>query len=384
MNECKCTEVYGIVDYSINKTTKKLLDIRNFIFNEFILGGHLAALSVSAIAFSIVMLSGFIIKWEFLLIVYLSTLCIYGYDRYKEITVDYSIDKTTEKLLGIRNFIFNEFIHGGHLCSLGVSAVVLSVMLLLGIMIRWEFLVIVYLLVLCVYSYDHYKELKVDALNNSYRTNHLRKYCKLFPFILTLYGTVVLVLLFYFGDIESLIFGGTLLLTGILYTKKFKKLTKKIIGFKNYYTSFSISSIIFFTTIYYNSHIMSMAVLILFIFLFLRLIINTSFCDIKDVNADKKDHLLTLPIVFGRERFLVLLHILNLFSVVPLIIGVYMKLLPSFSLLLLTSIFYSSYYLYKGRKRTTDIQSISSTLVDGEFILWPFLLFIGKIFVMTI
>ena len=37
--------------------------------------------------------------------------------------------------------------------------------------------------------------------------------------------------------------------------------------------------------------------------------------------------------------------------------------------------------IYKTEKEKTDVKSISSTLVDGEFIIWPVLLFMGRIFI---
>jgi len=280
--------------------------------------------------------------------------------------------------LSYGKFILDEFIYGGHLAALSVTAIALSAIMLLNIMIKWEFLLIVYLLTLCVYSYNYHKELEIDSLNNLSRSNHLKKYYKFFPLILIIYITAFLAVLLYFGNVESLIFGGLLLSAGLLYTYKFKKLTRKIIGFKNYYTSFSISSLAIFTSIYYCTQIINWVLLLIFMLLFLRLMINTSFCDIKDMNADKKDNLLTFPIVIGKEKLITLLHLLNIISIIPIFIGVYMNLLPLFSLFLLVTTVYSSYYLLKTKNKTTNIQSISTALVDGEFILWPFLLFLGK------
>ena len=164
---------------------------------------------------------------------------------------DYS--KLFNKIKEVKTLFKNEFIYGGHLASLCVSFIALSTILLFDINISWEFILIVYFSTMCIYNYDHYKEFKKDSLCNSARTLHLKKYIKFLPLITAFYGTASLVLLIYFGNFESILFGITLLFFGVLYTKKFKRITKKIVGFKNFYTSFSISLLIILTAIFYNT-----------------------------------------------------------------------------------------------------------------------------------
>jgi 4-hydroxybenzoate polyprenyltransferase len=281
------------------------------------------------------------------------------------------------KLLVTKDFIRDEFVYGGHLLSLGSAAVALSTMLLLGMMIQWEFLLIAYLCPLCIYSYDHYRDIERDALNNSHRTTHLRKYHKIHPLIIVMYGVAFFALLFYFGNILSVIFGGSLLLVGLFYTKYVKILTTKIIGFKSFYTSFSVASLILFTGIY-CSYPVGLVLLLLFVFLFFRFMVNTCFCDIKDIVTDRKYRIKTLPVILGKEKFLIVLHVINIISLIPLLIGVYLHVLPLFSLLLVASILYSVYYIEKAKHQGANMQSLSSIVVDGEFAFWPFILFAGS------
>lgn len=290
----------------------------------------------------------------------------------------------TEKINIFKKFVLNEFIHGGHLAALSVMAIALSAIFLFNMLIKLELLLTVYLLTLCVYSYDHYKELKEDSTGNKDRAEHLKKYNKILPLLLISYGTLFLFVLLYFGTFGSILVGLLLLFSGLLYTKKFKKITEKIAGFKNIYTSFSISSLVVLTAVYYSVSILTWSLILIFAILFLRLIINTSFCDIKDIDSDKKNNLLTLPIIFGKNKFLRLLHLINLAFIIPLIFGVYIGALSIFSLFLLISSIYSFLYIYRTEKETTDVKSISSTLVDGEFIIWPVLLFFGRIFISTL
>lgn len=286
-------------------------------------------------------------------------------------------ENIASKLLAAKKFILDEFVHGGHLLALGSSAVALSTMIILGTMIKWEFLIIAYLCPLCIYSYDHYRDIERDAVSNVNRTNHLKKYHKLHPAIIGIYGTVFFALLIYFGNVASLIFGVALLLVGLFYTTKVKNLTTKMIGFKSVYTSLSVASLILFTGIY-CSYPLGLVLLLLFVFMFFRFMVNTCFCDIKDIDTDGKYQIKTFPVILGKEKFLSVLHVINIVSFIPLLIGIYLHILPLFSLLLVTSIVYSFYYIQKSKHKETDIQSLSSIVVDGEFAFWPFILFVGS------
>jgi 4-hydroxybenzoate polyprenyltransferase len=292
-------------------------------------------------------------------------------------TVGFNKPVIASKILAAKRFVIDEFVHGGHLLSLGSSAVALSTMLLLGTTIRWEFLLIVYFGTYCIYNYDHYKGLNIDSLNNSNRSNHLKKYNKIIPVIIIIYAIGFFSLLIEFGNFQSFIFGGALLFSGLFYTSKVKKMTEKIVGFKNFYTSVSIASLVFFTGIYCSIPF-GLVVLLLFVFLFLRFMVNTCFCDIKDVDADKKYGIKTFPVILGKEKFLSVLHVINVVSFIPLLIGVYLRILSLFSLFLIVSIVYSFYYIQKAKQKETDIQSLSSIVVDGEFAFWPFILFMGS------
>jgi len=283
----------------------------------------------------------------------------------------------------IKNFILNEFVYGGHLVSLASSTIALSAMLLLNINIRWEFLIIAYLGTYCIYGYDHYKGINIDSLNNSNRTNHLKKYYRFIPLVIIGYGVVFFSLIAYFGNITSIFFGGLLLLSSLFYTSKVKKMTTKIVGFKNIYTSFSVSLLIIFTAVY-CSYPIGWLLFIIFAFLFLRLMIDTSFCDIKDMDTDKKLNLLTLPLYFGKQKFLSILHIINFLSFSILLIAVIMQLVPVYWLLLGIFTIYCFFYIQKAKNPEANFQSLSSIVVDGEYLLWPLLLFAGKFYMLAI
>lgn len=275
------------------------------------------------------------------------------------------------------NFIWDEIVYGGHWFSLSVVAFVLTIIVLLELNLRWELLAIVYLLLQAVYNYNHYKEADIDSLLNSDRTKHIKIYYKILPILTIFYGIVFIILILYYGNIESLVIAGFLLLSGLLFTKLFKKLTKIILGFKTFYASFTLALLILFIALFY-SYPINFLILELVIFFFLRFLISSSFSDIKDIDIDKKHHLLTWPVYFGKKKILTFLHMLNFVTIIPLFIIIF-SIHPPFSFFVLFSYLYCFFYIEKAKKRGLDIHSLTNIIVDGEFFFWPFFLFIALI-----
>jgi 4-hydroxybenzoate polyprenyltransferase len=296
--------------------------------------------------------------------------------------INTTVGFNAEKILTLKDFILDEFVHGGHLVSLASPAIAISTMILLNLTICWEFLLITYLGTLCIYNYDYIKGLNVDYSENIKRSNHMKKYLNLRVLALISYGITFFSLLIYFGNIQSIVFGIVLLLLGLLYTDVFKKYTKKIVGFKNLYTSISFSLLIIFTPIFYSYQI-NLMFSVFFTFILLQFIVDTSFCDLKDIETDKKQNLKTLPIFFGRQKFLLFLHVINIASFLILSVAIVMKIIPVFSLILLPFYLYRIYYINKAKRPETNFQNLSG-LVDAEYFFWPFVLFLGKTFVTSI
>jgi len=273
--------------------------------------------------------------------------------------------------------IWDEFIYGGHLLSLGAVSIVYFEAILLNIKITWDFLLISYLGSQSVYLYNRYKELGEDFLTNPERTKHIQKYYKKIPIIILLCLLFFFVIFFYFNKIISLSISLFVFFLSFSYTLFFKKITKKIPSFKNFFVSLTWSLLILILVTYYF-YSLNLAVLLVSVFVFLRWFINTSFFDVKDIENDKNLHLLTLPAIWGKNRFLNFLHIINFLSFMPIIIGISRGIFPYYSLSLLILFFYCFCYIEKTKSPNANIKIISYLIVDGEFILWPMLLILSK------
>jgi 4-hydroxybenzoate polyprenyltransferase len=263
---------------------------------------------------------------------------------------------------------------------LGCPAFVLSVSILLNTGIDWPVLAIAYLTPLIVYSYNYYEELEKDKATNPERAGHLGKKVSFYPVILGTYTIILSTLLIFFANYAMIIFVLILLFCGIFYTILFKDLTKQIPGFKGIYIA-SVWALAgaFFFNFHYSLDWDAFSVL-MFLFIFLRGIINVTFFDIKDIMSDREQGLKTLPVILGKDLTLKFLKALNVFGFLPLLIGVYLGIIPAFALSLVIFYFYDYYYLKKaGVVNAKGLRMVSYTLADAEFIIWPIVLILGKV-----
>ena len=279
-------------------------------------------------------------------------------------------------------FMWDEFIYGGHLTSLGAVSIVFTSAILLDIKITWDCLLATYLIVQPVYLYNRYKEFDEDFLTNKERTQHIKKYFKYIPLIIFCFILILFGILLYFSNFLTLFFGFLLLFFGFLYSVFLKKLTKKIIGFKNFCVSLLFSLLVFFLIIYYSYSltipILSIAFLFM-IFIYFKAFMIQVFLDVKDIESDKKEKLLTFPIIFGKEKTLNILGIISILStaLIPIIFSLYFNVFSVVILMLLLTIPFNIYCFTQAKKQ----KYFSYIIGGGEFILYPILIIIGKILI---
>lgn len=271
------------------------------------------------------------------------------------------------------NILINKVIHGGYLTALGAPSLILTTSNLTNTHVSIPLLLISYLLPLIVYSYDYHHDLDKDNSTNKERARYLKK-DRFYPFILVTYLILLIVLILIFSSIQLAVFIVLITVGGIFYATLFKKITKKIPLFKNVYTvlTWSLSGT-FFIPLYYSMEITS-SFFIAFIFITLKGMVNAVFFDLKDCSSDAKENLKTLPVMLGKENAVKFLHILNFTAFLPLIIGVYIKIIPLTALLLIPFYFYTYYYLKRACKNlNSDSWQNLCSIADSEFILWAVL-----------
>jgi len=281
---------------------------------------------------------------------------------------------------GISNGLRYEFIYGGHLVSLGAPAYVLSVSLLMGMEPLKQLLLISYLMPLIVYNYNYFGEMEIDESTNPERVNYVRSKTALYPLIIICYMAVLAIALCRYANWGLIEFVSILVLGGVLFTVILKDFTKKIPCFKNAYTALIWAfGGTFFPVFYLSLHVGWFFILV-FMFMFSRSIANVIFFDLKDTEGDAARGLKTLPTLVGKKGTIQFLYALNAIGFLPLLVGIYIGIIPLFGLALLPLMAYSFYYLRRAETAgERELRTVSYTLADAEFLLWPVLLIMGKI-----
>ena len=273
--------------------------------------------------------------------------------------------------------IWNEFIYGGHLLSIGGVGIIVTTLMVTKSEFNIWLLLIVYLGNQTVYNYNRLREIKNDEVTNPERVGHIKKLQKKYPLIIIGY-CIAFIIISVTISIQVFLSVFFLLTAGILYSIKLKVLTKKILLFKNFYIALLWALLGFVPLVYYSLPF-TLVFFFFLTFIFLRLFLNTIFFDIKDIESDKQEALKTLPVTIGKRKTLFFLHGLNIFSFIPIICAVYFEILPLFSLGFIVFYPYSFYYLQKGGGASPEqIRSLSYKMVDAEYVFWPLVLMLTQ------
>lgn len=269
--------------------------------------------------------------------------------------------------------IINEAIYGNQLLSLGIIGILLTCAIIADIKISLFFLLVIYCGLHSAYLFDRIKETKNDIQDNELRTQYIISQRRRFLFSMLIYALIA-VLIIVIQRPSSFIFGITLLFFSLLYTIVFKKLTKRVPGFKNFFVALMWSLTIPFLFYYQKIGITSTAVILSILF-FLKHFSYELFEDIKDIKSDKKSGLLTFPILF-KDKYYYFFIILNILFGLLLILAIIIKTLPPYSAILLIFLPYSFCYFYIANKNNKN--RIAFLLADIEYLFWPMFILLAK------
>lgn len=269
---------------------------------------------------------------------------------------------------------WKEFIFGGHLFALGAACVVAMCSLIFGLPIGLDLLLVTYLIFYPIYLYDYAQGAADDLLTNSARAKYLSGNKK--TYIVVAGSFAILTMLFmHFSNSITMLLGFVVLVLGLLYSSYFKKLTKKIVAFKNFFVSAVWALLVLFFFFYYSIPITA-AALIMAGFVFTRMVAIQILFDVRDVEGDRKNGLLTIPVVMGNHREFGLLKCLNISSIALLAFAVYFHVLPLISLSFVPVMFYAFGYIKKVKSSMNNYASY--LLAAVEPIIWFSVVFFGS------
>ncbi len=278
--------------------------------------------------------------------------------------------------------VVRELVYGGHMLAIGTASIATSSAILLGKLPTPSLLVMSYLFSFGAYMINRASEIDQDSISNPQRTDHLQKRKAQLPLIagLAFAGGYALAILSNLVFLIALIIP---LVLALLYSVSSKRLAKAFgakrlkdkLFVKNLAISAGWSLIPFLVGLYFQ--ILSVVVLTFAALIFLRLLSNTIFFDIRDVKADSELGIRTIPSVFGIERSYQIMNLVDLLSACYCLIMVVFRLLPEYSLVMLIFPAYSFAYR-RAAKRTLDFGYYSDMVADAEYLFWGPLMLIGS------
>lgn len=268
--------------------------------------------------------------------------------------------------------------------SLGIAVTGCSVPYILGFQSSTLLLPLIFFMTFSLYTLNRLTDEEEDAINNPKRRAFFSKYGReIFLSAASMYA--IALILCSLNNIASFVICITVLLLGVSYSVEWvpKKLAAYL-GFKRFKDPIVIKNSIIALTwsitmvllpIYFNSSPFTLLALLVFMFIFLRGIVNTVFFDMRDVEGDKINRVRTIPVVLGIKKTKLLLLFFN--TLIGLIL-LYGALISPKSVIFYTlniSTVYSYLYIYLHNR--ININFLCDTIVDGEFILIGTLALLG-------
>jgi 4-hydroxybenzoate polyprenyltransferase len=279
--------------------------------------------------------------------------------------------------------VYSEFVLGGHMLAFGTASIAAAAAIVLGEPAVPILLLMAYLFSYGAYMMNRSAEMDEDVVSHPDRTAHLAGRRRLLPAIS---GGAFLLGYILAATVNAFFFAGLLvpLLISLLYSVGSKRL-KPIIGVmklkdmllvKNLVISFGWSLIPALVGLFFLAF--SVPLLLLSAFIFLRLMVNTLIFDIRDAQGDREAGIRTVPTVFGPESTYRLMAGIDLATIVFVLASVASGLMPAFASVFALFPVYSLTYSFFARRPGANIGFICDVIVDGEYLLWGPLMYLGR------
>ena len=278
--------------------------------------------------------------------------------------------------------LYKELVYGGHLLALGTASIAATAALVLGRTPTWELLLMAYLFSFGAYMVNRSSDFDQDRMSHIDRTAYLEGRRRLLPAIaVASFGVGYVLALF-----RNLAFFAGLLVPVVLavaYSVGSKRMGRALgvsrlkegLFVKNLTVSFGWSLIPLLVGLYYMQ--LPLALITLSPFVFLRLMINTVFFDVRDVDEDAAYGVRTIPVSFGTGASRKLMDVVDASSGFYIALLVLAGVLPAFASVLVVFTPYSFAYRYFSRRSTKHEDSLRDLVADGEYLLWGFATYLG-------
>jgi 4-hydroxybenzoate polyprenyltransferase len=278
--------------------------------------------------------------------------------------------------------VYNELVYGGHLLSLGTASITATASVILGRSPPVDLLVIAYLFSHAAYTLNRASEVDQDTISHPERTAFVNERRRVLRSIVPVYFLVGFALALMRNLFFFLVLLIPLALSGLysIGSERFVKLAgarrfKEKLVVKNVTVAGAWSLIPLIVCLYFPQ--VSLAPLLIAPFIFLRILSNTVFFDIRDMSADISFGTRTIPSMYGLRTASIFMQATDITAFCYLAIVTFYGLVPFFALTLAVFPIYS--FLYRYLSRFVDKDVIRDLIADGEFALWAPAIYLAKI-----
>ena len=228
-----------------------------------------------------------------------------------------------------------------------------------------------------VYSFNKLTDRKEDLVNVPERFDFAKgKGSFLISFSVLSYAIALLL-----GALESGLVVPILLIplcSGIIYSMKISpdvSRLKDIFVAKNFLVTLSCVAIATFLPAIYLWN--NTLIFLIFFFFFIKLFINTSLFDVRDVEGDEKQGVNSIPVIIGIDKTKKLLLGINSLLIPWLAVSIYLGLFTKYLPILIFCIAYGYWYIMHFCKKKAGKFSYD-LVIDGEWMLLVVLCFIVR------
>lgn len=230
-----------------------------------------------------------------------------------------------------------------------------------------------------VYSLNRVTDIEEDSSNIPERVNFLQSKKNAIIF-LSIFSYGVALVIGFLRDIKTLLIFLIPFMMGLIYSIKFSSFRMKdLFAMKNITVSLSWSLPSSFLPYIFCPNF-KLAIM-LFIFLFIKVFINTIVFDVRDIEGDRKVGAKTIPVIIGKKKTKFFLLMTNSILLLWIFICFLKNLFVSYLPVAFFSTIYGYWYIIAFCKEKNE-KFAFDYLVDGEFLILAFIaLFINHIII---
>lgn len=259
---------------------------------------------------------------------------------------------------------------------LSISSIFISINCLLlvyfsfflySISIDLKLLLSSFLLTFTVYNLDKLSGIKEDSICMKERAGFIERHKKILTYAIV--ASYIIAICLSFSNSLALFAILFPQFIGIMYSIKISDFRlKDITGVKNIVVALSWAVVGTFLPLE-NYRRNWVQILLIFYLFFTKLFINTVLFDVRDIEGDAVNEVITIPVLLGIEKTRILLLILNSTLIFWLVFSYLQGFFQKYLLIIIFAVFYGYWYILHFCRKDIKMGKSLDLLVDGEWIL---------------